>query len=443
MQRFRLYYGPAMPSVLEELTWVDLFLAVSGSAVMTVSSAGLSGTLDEAIESLRQGAPGVFFYFRTCHQPGINSRFRAEGGPVQRFRLSTVSWSALALAGFLWACNDGPTRPSTPPVRPPAEPAPVTAIRLELTGPNGVPPGSSAQYSAVLYQSDGSSRDVSNEAVWATDNQKFLTISSNGLATGQERGETSVRVSAASLITTKRVMVLPAGTYRLAGTVRDSGTWVLGARVEVTAGMGQGLAATTTSSFALYGVAGDIEVRATANGYQEQRHRLTVTDHQTLDIDFVPSQPRPDVSGTYALTVVAAPECRAALPAEARTRTYTAVITQDGPALTVTLQGSRFLSRNGRTLNRFTGTVVPSHISLSIGKWNGDYYYFSGPDIVDQLTDTTSFTMSGTVIATASSNPLANTLYGTIETLQDTPEGWFTAVAVCGPAWHEFVMRKQ
>jgi hypothetical protein len=263
---------------------------------------------------------------------------------VRRALIRTTLAAALA-SPVLGACDDGPTRPSPPAT--PRPPAPVTVIGLEIRGPGTVPPGESAQYSAIENKSDGSTRDVTTEAV-----------------------------------------------------------------------------------------------RLIAEGYQEQVQRLHVADHQTLDFVAVPLRPRADVAGTYTLKVTAAAECSSALPAEARSRTYTAVISQDGPQLTVTLEGSTFFESAYLKHNRFAGTVVPTHITVHLGSGSIGYYGFNPPDVLERLSDTSLFTVSGWAPLTASANPLSNSLHGTIEMLEAGPSWPFERIAACGPAWHQFVLAR-
>ena len=277
---------------------------------------------------------------------------------------------ALSLAGLLGACNDGPpTRPS-PPVDPPTAPppAPVTITGLEIVGPGTVPPGDSAQYSLIAHRSDGSTRELTNEAEWRTSNAFVLAVSPSGLATGRERGGTYINASAGGRNSSKEVIVVPAGTFRLSGVVRDTGAQVNGARVEVTAGTGRGLTATTFGgTYYLWGVAGDVEVRVTRDGFQEQRKRLVVTTHHELDFDLILTHPRAEVAGTYTLSVVADAACRTALPEEARIRNYRAVVRQDGPRLTVSLEGSKFFRHpNGQAHNSFDGTIEADQVTFLI-----------------------------------------------------------------------------
>jgi hypothetical protein len=353
---------------------------------------------------------------------------------------------ALALAGMLGACDDGPpTRPSrpTPPTGPPP-PAPVTLVRLELTGPGTVPPGESAQYSVNAYWSDGSVRDLTREAEWRSSDASVLSISPTGVATGQARGSTFISVGAAGSFSSKEVIVLPAGSYRLTGNVRDTGFGVTGARVEVTAGTGRGLAATTsTGGYVLFGVGGDVEVRVTGDGFQEQRKRLLVTTHQQLDFDLIVSEPRPEVSGTYSLTVSADPACRAALPEEARARTYTAIVQQTGPHLRVTLEGSTFYTGEGGGLrNTFAGAIDRTGITFLLDPVQGYYYRFPVPAVLEVLSPEMYFQISGSARTTIAPGSLSGTLSGGVEIVRPTTPSRFETIAYCASDRHQFVLTR-
>jgi hypothetical protein len=323
----------------------------------------------------------------------------------------------------------------------------VTIVDLTVTGPNTVPPGESAQFTATARYSDSSSRNVTNEVVWRTGTESVLSISSAGVATGRDRGESSVQASLGGRTATMGdVIVVPAGTYRLIGAVRESDTFrvVLGARVEVMAGTGQGLAATTRDGgYRLYGVAGDIEVRATADGYHELRKRLQVTHHdQSVPLDLILAAPRATVPGTYTLTVTAAPECRAVLPAEAGVRTYRAVVGQDGPRVTVTLEDSMFFAMHGRRFNRFVGFADPNGASFYLT--GPDYFYYAsyGADVLEQLSGTSLFTMSGSAVTRSSAAGLSGTLFGLIEVVQGTQPGRLQRLASCRSTEHQFVLSR-
>jgi hypothetical protein len=223
-----------------------------------------------------------------------------------------------------------------------------------------------------------------------------------------------------------------------------------GARVEVTAGTGQGLTRTTSApspqtpfengGYRLYGVSGDIEVRVTRDGYQEQQKSLQVTGHQRLDFDLILSRPRDQVAGTYTLTVAAAAECRVSLPEEAGTRKYTAVLRQDGPRLTATLEGATFALVTGRPLNSFAGAVEPNRVVFHLNEFYEYYNYL--PDVLEQLTTPTFLAISGSAVTTITSSGLTGTLDGPIETLQLTSSGRYQRIAACDSPAHQFVLSR-
>jgi hypothetical protein len=357
-----------------------------------------------------------------------------------------VATTASFLFALLIACDDGPTRPSPPATPPPTPPgAPVTILSLVITGPNEIAPGATAQFTATALMSDGSPRNVTNEATWRSGNESVLGISPTGVATGRDRGESTIQVSLGGRTATKGdVLVLPVGTYRLRGIVGESGSarTLYRARVEVTAGIGQGLAVTANGGgYSLHGVAGDVDLRITADGYQELRTRVQVTKHDDLSFNLVPTGPRANVTGAYTLTVAVAPECRAALPPEAATRSFHAVVDSSGSDnLTVRLENARFLIASSRTFNRFGGFSNPNGASFYLTGPDNFYYASYGSDVLEQLTDTTLYTMSGYAVMTVSPNGLTGTLAGLIEVVQGTTPGRLQRVASCRSSDHQFVL---
>src|ERR1700704_4641889 len=82
------------------------------------------------------------------------------------------------------------------------------------------------------------------------------------------------------------VLVLEPGTFRISGTVTETGGAVISAGIEIVSGTGTGLHTTTAQGhYALYGAAGDVQLRASRDGFEEQVHRLVVTDNATDDFD--------------------------------------------------------------------------------------------------------------------------------------------------------------
>jgi hypothetical protein len=287
---------------------------------------------------------------------------------------------------------------------------------------------------------------VTNEVVWRTGNASVLLVSATGVATGREVGEAQVQASLGTRSAVLNgVIVVPAGTYRLTGRVTESGSSLtVNARVEVTAGIGQGLTTTAHGIYRLYGVAGDVEIRVTADGYQGDSKRIRVAGHVSLDFSLTLTRPRSEIAGTYTLRVTAAAECRATLPAEVLTRTYTAVLQQrQSGSVGVELQGARFVATRGRTYNRFHGFVQAHSVRFYIEGPMGYYYSSYGPDVVEELSETTSFTMSGNALTDFSSGGVASgMLDGLIETVRSGAPGSYERIASCRSSQHQFVLSR-
>ena len=69
----------------------------------------------------------------------------------------------------------------------------------------------------------------------------MLSISATGQATGPSSGEADVTAQTNGPMARASVMVIPPGTFRLAGKVVESGLEVKDATVAVTSGIGTGL----------------------------------------------------------------------------------------------------------------------------------------------------------------------------------------------------------
>jgi hypothetical protein len=349
--------------------------------------------------------------------------------------------TALAMAGLAAACDKGsPTAPSNPPPGPPAP----TITRIEIAGPDTIPPAQTAQFTATAHQSDGSIRDITSQATWRSSRTAVLTVSASGLATAHDRGESTISAQIQPLTATAVVVVAPAGTYRLAGTVHEAGTVINGALVEVTGGSGAGLSAATSAGgrYALYGVAGDTELRVTKDEYQEHVQRLAVSGHQTLDVQLTPSRPRVDLSGLYTLTITADNSC-AAVPEEDRNRTYTAVVTQEGPRVLVRLEGVNFVVDPEGRGDRFTGTLdTQSENATFFLRFLAEYYYPNfidlHPDVIERLPASRFLVISGSVTTPVSASSLASSLKGSVEIIESADLRRFTRIAGCSSSEHGF-----
>ena len=84
------------------------------------------------------------------------------------------------------------------------------------------------------------------------------------------------------------------------------------------------------------------------------------------------------------------------LPAELKTRTYTATIDQDAARLLVTLSGASFVSKQ----NTFPGKVFGDTVTFDVGG-SGFYYYYYGTLVREIRPNGQILGIFGTVTATA------------------------------------------
>jgi hypothetical protein len=270
---------------------------------------------------------------------------------------------------------------------------------------------------------DATSRDISTKVVWRTSSGSVLTISTAGLATTRVNGETIITASSGAATASISVMVVPPGTYRLAGTVRDADQTVAGASVRVTSGQGAGASALTDSrgQYVLYGVAGEVELTVTRQTYTTVTHQVVVERDDVFDITDFSVAGVPKIAGTYALTITAGADCApypAGMPrppASELQRTYAATVTQSGANVTVTLSGADFAIQNGLG-NQFFGNFSNGYLSFSLRNTGGDYYYtvntVGRPDVVERVSSGHLLAIWGYVYTPASPGGIDAGLWG-------------------------------
>lgn len=139
----------------------------------------------------------------------------------------------------------------------------------------------------------------------------------------------------------------------------------------------------------------------------------------------------PAVAGTYRLTFTASDTCvpdqtyngtldvPATLPAEARSRTYFATVTQDGAHLHVDLSGGDFVtvplsfSESGHSFKGeipYNSVVFRDAVSLAI---NRDDEEVLQQDLLERIAPTMYLGISGNALGTITSSTIEGTLDGT------------------------------
>jgi carboxypeptidase family protein len=306
----------------------------------------------------------------------------------------------LVAATVLATCGSPPAPSSTPLPPPPPSGPQRTATGVRIEGPASVAPGASASYRFIASFSDGTTADVTAQSTWTTSNTSVLVVQSPGNVRGAGRGEAALFARDTSLGAQFQswhvyVLVLEDGTFRVTGRVEESGGGLPGARVEVVAGTGTGLTATTAAggSYALYGLAGQVRIDATLDGFEKESRTLSVTENTTADITMRPATTPTDLNGTWSMTLTASPGCVPAFPEDARSRRYTALISQTGTALKLDLMtpGVSDGNMNGIVIDRSLTFFLPTD----------DFYYpFYGIryySLVEELTPGRFLAFAGTI----------------------------------------------
>jgi hypothetical protein len=329
-----------------------------------------------------------------------------------RIRLALV----LGLAAV--SCGKSPTSPGAS-----GGAQQPTVVRIEVVAPSAIAPGASAQLTARAIKSDGASDDVTSRVLWSSSDSAVLEVSPAGLATVVARGEVIVTARLDSRTGSARILAIPPGTFKLTGQITEAGFPIDRAEVQVVSGTGQGLTAITApdGSYALYGVAGHVRLRASKADYFSKIEELEVLEHRTFNFEMTPEGGRPNLSGTYTLLIIG--RCGSILPAELGTRTYAASVEQRGPGLTVMLSGADFIISRGRG-DRFQGVMdSDGRITFTIGdplgySYYGYYYYYSypvlmgQPDLAERIAPSGALVINGTVDAAVSGSRINGTLTG-------------------------------
>jgi hypothetical protein len=339
--------------------------------------------------------------------------------------------------------------PTSPIVPPPGGPTPAPVIRIELLAPSEIEPDESVQLTANAVKSDGSVENVTSQSQWSPTSSQVLQISPTGLATGRNRGEVFVSARYSGRSASKQIFVLPRGTFRLNGFVKETGFGIGGVTVSVASGTGQGLSTITNfvGGYALYGVSGPVQLQTQKDGYVTGTHALTVTNHGSRDLEIVADRARADYRGTYALTISLASPCRVfsgVFPDALKRRTYTATVEQEGGRLSVTLSDAEFVVASANGLGRnFSGFAdLNGAIRFTLGDAFYYYYYYGGSFAIAERIDNDTLLVSGVTAVQGSPGRFTGVLDGAVVVSTKTSRPFAPFVAQChGPHGFEMVRR--
>ena len=340
--------------------------------------------------------------------------------------------AVIAAVAVIAACGDDPQQsPSTNPVGPgpSASPAAPFVASVEIRGPASIAPGESAQFSAISHFSDGTTRTADNVR-WAS-SASLLQVEASGLATAaQQTGEAllyaqvTTNVSGGWIRSSKEVLILPDGTYRMVGLVTENGAptaTVDGARVEVSGAASLVAMTDYDGRYRLYGVPANANIRVTRDGYQPHIENVRLTEHTTRNFALTLAGARLEIAGPYTLTIDVRCTTSTPVPADVRQLSYAALLTQTGPTVEVLLtEFARFRINSAGRGNRFSGHVDAAGATFHLDDFLTDsvWYYAlpyqpsAYPSVVEQLSGDTILIVSGTAVTRRSPDGLSGDLAG-------------------------------
>lgn len=386
--------------------------------------------------------------FTGMHQRPSMGRLLARG-------VSMVLLAIVACCGK----RSGPLQPSTvvsAPDKTGSSTVAAVVTSLTMNGPVGLSPGETGRYTAIASYSDGTTRDITVEAQWSSTDESVLAMVGPGALAARSSGEAQVQVSFGTRSVSRDVIVIPKGLFLLDLFVTDeqASARLDGVRVEVVSGPGVGLAVTTDwdGQAKLVGVAQDIELRFTKDGYQPTTQRVSVDHNQAVSVQLMPSKGRLNLSGQYQLTLTSG-SCAAdgPFPDAARARTYTARLWNAGLEIIAELSDAnlqivwcRICNENRG--NRFTGWTQAQGARFTLIDYTAPDDYYDGiyPNVVERLSDGTLLTISGHAVVAPTSNGFAGTLDGSFAIYRSLELNYppSAPTATCRSTSHRFVLTR-
>jgi hypothetical protein len=211
----------------------------------------------------------------------------------------------VAIAAAAAACSSNEHNPGSP-----TSPTPPGVTVKAVTVTAAPRTSSSFQMTARADMSDGTSRDVTAEAQWATSNNDVATIAAGGVLTIVKSGQVDVRATYQSATGSTSMNVTapdgpPGPLIILSGTVSETppGAKPLdGVTVRITEGPGAGRS-TVTEGGGRFGFpefpSGLVGIEASKSGYVTWKMSTSVDHDREIQIVMFPSPPT-DSSGAMA-----------------------------------------------------------------------------------------------------------------------------------------------
>lgn len=204
---------------------------------------------------------------------------------------------AIVICSLLLTQACGSDSPVTP------TPQSVTLTSVSISGASGTPSmGDHATLKATANFSDGSSQDVTAQAVWDSSNRAVADVSSGGSLTIVAAGVADIRATYNNVSGVLHLTIAAAARPILRGTVTDAdnGQPLTGVSVQVLDGANSGRSTQTdgSGSYTLDNlVAGSFTVQFSKASYTTATRGMTLSTDARIDLSLTPVAP--DVSGFY------------------------------------------------------------------------------------------------------------------------------------------------
>jgi hypothetical protein len=143
---------------------------------------------------------------------------------IDRIRYICLGTLTITLALGSFACGSSPTTPSPTP-SPGPSPAPVaTVTRVRVSGNTALTAiGETTQLKAIADYSDGTTRDVTTEAIWNSTKPANFIVASGGIVTVVNFGLTTINAILQPRTGFIQVTATPPNTFVFYGRVREPG----------------------------------------------------------------------------------------------------------------------------------------------------------------------------------------------------------------------------
>jgi hypothetical protein len=353
-------------------------------------------------------------------------------------RIPLVVLIAVVLIAAVTCGRSSPLTPTGLPAKP------VASLKV-VGNANFSAIGEARQFTAMVGHGDGTSDDVTKGTSWQITDRSIGDFASPGLFTSKAAGETTLTARYGQVSDSAHVLVLPSGTHILQGTVREPGFVVSAATVVILDGPSAGLSKTTdyNGAYKFYGLSGILTVQVRKDGYVATTEQVSIAQDQVLDFVLTPTRlPGVIASGTYRATFTASRSCTQ-MPDDAKSRTYTATLVQDGARLDVTLNGPGLNGGKPPTEMKFSGRVADTTLTFAL--YGGYYYYYQfyyfGPNILlDELSSTRYLDVFGNGTGTIANSSISGTLAGSFVFI-NAPSGLNQRdmrTSACAQADHQF-----